>query len=46
MRKGHGVASFADLPPGTHTVVVEGAEKSSTVRPVTSTTVVWPRPSS
>ena len=46
VRTGHGVASFADLPPGTHTVVVEGAEKSSTVRPVTSTTVVWPRPSS
>ena len=44
LRKGHGVASFADLPAGTHSVVIEGAEKSSTVRPVTSTTVVWPKP--
>jgi pimeloyl-ACP methyl ester carboxylesterase len=44
LRKGHGVASFDDLPAGTHTVVVEGAGKSSTVRPVTSTVVVWPKP--
>jgi pimeloyl-ACP methyl ester carboxylesterase len=45
LREGHGVATFADLPPGTHAVVIEGVERSSTVRPVTSTTVVWPEPS-
>jgi hypothetical protein len=44
LRRGHGVATFADLPAGTHSVVIEGAERSSTVRPVTSTTVVWPKP--
>ena len=44
LRRGHGTASFADLPPGTHTVVIQGADASSTVRPVTSTTVVWPEP--
>ena len=44
LRKGHGVASFTDLPPGTHSVTIAGTEASSTVRPVTSTTVVWPRP--
>jgi pimeloyl-ACP methyl ester carboxylesterase len=44
VRRGHGVATFADLPAGTHSVVVEGAERSSTVRPVVSTTVVWPKP--
>jgi hypothetical protein len=44
LRRGHGVASFPDLPAGTHSVVIEGAERSSTVRPVTSTTVVWPKP--
>jgi pimeloyl-ACP methyl ester carboxylesterase len=43
-RDGQGVASFAELPPGTHTVIVSGAGPSSTVRPVTSTTLVWPRP--
>ncbi|MBC9820585.1 triacylglycerol lipase [Terrabacter sp. MAHUQ-38] len=44
LRRGHGVATFADLPAGTHSVVVAGTERSSTVRPVTSTTVVWPKP--
>ncbi|MGW5241261.1 esterase/lipase family protein [Monashia sp. NPDC004114] len=44
LRKGHGVASFSDLPPGTHSVTIAGTEASSTVRPVTSTTVVWPKP--
>ncbi len=44
VRKGHGVASFSDLPAGTHSVTVAGTEAGSTVRPVTSTTVVWPKP--
>ncbi|KRF42473.1 hypothetical protein ASH01_16710 [Terrabacter sp. Soil811] len=44
LRKGHGVATFDDLPPGTHTVTVTGSGPTSTVRPVTSTTLVWPRP--
>ncbi|GAA5018316.1 hypothetical protein GCM10023258_05050 [Terrabacter aeriphilus] len=39
---GHGEASFAGLPPGTHTVTIAGSAPSSTVRPVTSTTLVWP----
>jgi pimeloyl-ACP methyl ester carboxylesterase len=45
LRAGHGVATFADLPPGTHTVTLAGSSPSSTVRPVTSTTLVWPEPS-
>jgi pimeloyl-ACP methyl ester carboxylesterase len=44
VRQGHGVALFPDLPAGTHSVTVAGTEPSSTVRPVTSTTVVWPKP--
>lgn len=44
LRKGHGVASFDDLPAGTHTVTVTGSGPTSTVRPVTSTTLVWPTP--
>jgi hypothetical protein len=43
LRKGHGVASFDDLPAGTHTVTVTGSGPTSTVRPVTSTTLVWPK---
>lgn len=38
-----GRASFTDLPPGTHTVTISGAGGASLVRPVTSTTLVWPR---
>jgi pimeloyl-ACP methyl ester carboxylesterase len=41
---GHGTATFEDLPPGTHTVSIGGTGPSSTVRPVTSTTLVWPEP--
>ena len=44
LRQGHGVATVADLPPGTHTVSIGGTGPSSTVRPVTSTTLVWPEP--
>ena len=44
LRKGHGVATFDDLPAGTHTVTIEGSDQASTVRPITSTTLVWPRP--
>jgi hypothetical protein len=44
-RAGPGVATVADLPPGTHTVTLAGSSPSSTVRPVTSTTLVWPEPS-
>lgn len=44
LRDGHGRASFADLPPGTHTVTLGGSGPASTVRPVTSTTLVWPEP--
>ena len=43
VRKGHGVASFTGLPAGTHSVTIAGTTPSSTVRPVTSTTVVWPK---
>ncbi|MEO7447808.1 MAG: hypothetical protein ABI336_05985, partial [Humibacillus sp.] len=42
LRAGHGVATFEALPPGTHSVVVAGAAPGSTVRPVTSTVLVWP----
>ena len=41
---GHGAATFADLPPGTHTVTIDGAVPSSLVRPITSSAVVWPKP--
>jgi hypothetical protein len=41
-REGHGSVRFADLPPGTHTVTISGSGPASTVRPVTSTTLVWP----
>jgi hypothetical protein len=44
LRHGHGVASFADLPAGTHSVTLAGSGPASTVRPVTSTTLVWPEP--
>lgn len=44
LRAGHGRASFADLPAGTHTVTLGGSGPASTVRPVTSTTLVWPEP--
>jgi hypothetical protein len=44
LRGGHGVTTFDDLPPGTHTVTVDGSTPSSLVRPVTSTAVVWPNP--
>jgi pimeloyl-ACP methyl ester carboxylesterase len=44
LRGGHGVTTFEDLPPGTHTVTVDGSAPSSLVRPVTSTAVVWPSP--
>jgi hypothetical protein len=44
LRKGHGVATFDDLPPGTHTVTVGGSGPGTTVRPITSTTLVWPKP--
>jgi pimeloyl-ACP methyl ester carboxylesterase len=42
LHDGHGDATFSDLPPGTHTVTVDGAAPSSLVRAVTSTAVVWP----
>ncbi len=41
-RDGHGSVRFADLPPGTHTVTIGGSGPAATVRPVTSTTLVWP----
>jgi len=44
LRKGHGVATFTELPAGTHTVTIAGTGPATTVRPVTSTTVVWPKP--
>jgi pimeloyl-ACP methyl ester carboxylesterase len=44
LRGGHGVTTFEDLPPGTHTVTVDGSTPSSLVRPITSTAVVWPNP--
>ncbi|MCU1538736.1 MAG: hypothetical protein JWP82_3087 [Humibacillus sp.] len=44
VQDGHGAVAFDALPPGTHTVVVAGASPADLVRPVTSTTVVWPRP--
>jgi len=44
LRQGHGVATFADLPAGTHTVAIAGSSPESTVRPVVSTTLVWPEP--
>ncbi|GGM88934.1 hypothetical protein GCM10009721_12570 [Terrabacter tumescens] len=44
LRHGHGVATFADLPAGTHSVTLAGSGPTSTVRPVTSTTLVWPEP--
>ena len=45
VRGGHGVTTFDDLPPGTHTVTVDGSTPSaSPVRPITSTALVWPRP--
>lgn len=43
LRAGHGAASFEGLPPGTHTVTIGGATPGSTVRDVTSTTVIWPQ---
>ena len=43
LRAGHGLASFADLPAGTHTVTVAGAHPGAAVTPVTSTTLLWPR---
>jgi len=39
---GSGRASSGDLPPGTHTVTVSGDSPSAGVRPVTSSTMVWP----
>ena len=42
LRAGHGVATFEELPPGTHSVTIDGSVPSSVVRPVTSTAVVWP----
>ena len=45
LRAGHGVATFKELPPGTHSVTVAGAAGAgSPVRPITSTAVVWPSP--
>ena len=44
LRAGHGVTTFDDLPPGTHSVTVDGSAPSSVVRPITSTAVVWPSP--
>ena len=35
---------FEGLPAGTHSVTIAGTAKTSTVRPVTSTVVVWPKP--
>jgi pimeloyl-ACP methyl ester carboxylesterase len=42
LRAGHGVATFDELPPGTHAVTIDGSAPSSLVRAVTSTAVVWP----
>jgi hypothetical protein len=42
VRAGHGSVRFPELPPGTHTVTITGSGPVSTVRPVTSTTLVWP----
>jgi hypothetical protein len=39
---GSGRASFEELPPGTHTVVVSGTSPAAGVRTVTSSTMVWP----
>lgn len=39
---GSGRASFRDLPPGTHTVTISGPGPATGVRPVTSSTMVWP----
>lgn len=38
----HAEAAFADLPAGTHTVTIEGLTPAAGVRPVTSTTTIWP----
>lgn len=35
-------ASFAGLPPGTHTVTVTGTDPGAGVRPVTSSVLLWP----
>ncbi|MDV3220387.1 lipase/acyltransferase domain-containing protein [Intrasporangium sp.] len=40
--EGSGRASFRDLPPGTHTVTISGTSPSAGVRPVTSSTMIWP----
>ena len=39
---GSGRASFDQLPPGTHTVVISGTTPAAGVRTVTSSTMVWP----
>ncbi|WP_353354029.1 hypothetical protein [Intrasporangium sp. DVR] len=40
--EGSGRASFPGLPAGTHTVTITGPTPAAGVRPVTSSTVVWP----
>lgn len=42
--EGSARASFTDVPPGTHTITVTGSSPAAGVRPVTSSTVVWPQP--
>ena len=44
LRRAHGSATFEDLPPGTHTVVIDGASEAAGIRAVTSTTTIWPPP--